>query len=318
MKRVLALLLTSLLLPVALHAAAEYSRDPAWPGPLPEGWKFRMVSNMAGDSHGRIYVAHRSEHPVLVFDRNGNFLHSLGDEVFKITMMYDVMKTPPAPISLGYWIHGIHVDYQDNVWVTDYGRQVIFKFSPQGKLLMTLGTLNKSGDDAETFYQPAGVAVAPTGHIYVADGYGNSRIVKFSPEGKFLKAWGRKGSEPGEFNLPHAVAMDAKGNVYVAERLNSRVQVFDPDGRFLTQWKLGRCNAIVLSRDGGAFVGSGKDILKVDLTGRILETIGTYEEFGGPHGLFEDSEGNLYVADPTSDSAARPPRRFLKQKPAGK
>ena len=310
---VLFLFAASLLPAASLDASTDFSREASWPGPLPEGWKFRMVSNLAADSRGRIYVAHRGAHPVVIFDRQGNFTGSLGDDVFEQSMMYDVMKDPPTPISREFWIHGIHVDPADNVWVTDYGRHVVFKFSPQGKLLLTLGTLNQSGEDAHTFYQPAGVAVAPTGHIYVADGYGNSRIVKFSPEGRFMKAWGRKGSKPGEFNLPHGIAVDAGGQVYVAERLNHRVQVFDADGQFLVEWKdLPYANSIVLRKRGGAYVGSGRDIIQVDEAGKPVTKIGSHAIFGSPHGLLEDTDGNLYVADPVSDAAARPPRRFLR------
>lgn len=313
--RPLRLVLLMLLLTAGHAAAAEYSADPSWPGPLPAGWKFRMVSHLAEDSRGRIYVAHRGEHPVIIFDRDGQFVGSLGDDVFEPSMMYDVMKTPPAPISREYWIHGVHVDPWDNVWVIDYARQVIFKFDAQEKLVLTLGTLNQSGADEKTFYQPAGIAVARSGNIYVADGYGNSRVVKFSAEGRFLKAWGRKGDQPGEFNLPHGIAVDERERVYVAERLNDRVQVFDSDGRILAQWtNLPRANSIVLLKDGGALVGAGRDIIQVDDTGKRVAKIGDYERFGAPHGMLIDSGGNLYIADPVSDSAARPPRRFLRDK----
>jgi DNA-binding beta-propeller fold protein YncE len=258
LRTIISVIFAALLLAAThLHAASSFERDMTWPGALPEGWKYKMVSNISGDSKGRIYVAHRGEHPVLVFDKDGKFLRSIGDDVIEQSMMYDVMKDPPTPISRQYWIHGIHVDPSDNIWVTDYGRQVIFKFSQEGKMLMMLGTLNKSGADEQTFYQPAGVAVSKSGHIYVADGYGNSRVVKFSPEGKFIKAWGKKGSGPGEFNLPHAIAVGADDRIYVTERLNSRVQIFDADGNYLTQWNLGRCNAIAMRPDGKtAFVGS--------------------------------------------------------------
>ncbi|MBL9213889.1 MAG: 6-bladed beta-propeller [Opitutaceae bacterium] len=308
------LLLLLLFCPAAALAAAPAPvRDPAWPGALPEGWKFRMVSNLATDSRGRIYVAHRGAHPVVIFDRDGRCVGSLGDDVFELTLMYDVMKDPPAPISREYWIHGLHVDPADNVWVTDYGRQVVFKFSPEGRLLLTLGTLNRSGADERTFYQPAGVAVARSGRIYVADGYGNSRVVMFSPEGRFLKAWGRKGSGPGEFNLPHALAIDDAGRVYVAERLNHRVQVFDADGNYLTQWPdLPLANAIVLRPEGGAYIGSGRELIQVDADGRRVGKIGDYETLGAPHGLLLDAAGRLYLADPVSDGAARPPRRFTR------
>jgi len=282
---------------------------------MPEGWKFRMVSNIAGDSKGRIYVAHRGEHPVVYFDKTGKFLGSLGDNVLKQSVNYNLTVNPPIPISREYWAHGLHADPWDNVWVTDLGRHVVMKFSRDGKLLMTLGTLDQAGESPKNFHQPSSVAVAPSGDIYVADGYGNSRVVKFSPEGKYLKAWGKKGSGPGEFDTPHGIAVDAKGNVYVAERLNNRIQVFDSEGRFLAQWpNYSRADSIFITRKGQAYVGTGKgDIYNLDLSGRLLQTIGTEKALGYPHGIFVDSEGSLYIADPIANSASQPPRRFVKK-----
>lgn len=309
---VVALLLLSA---VVFAEASDFSLDPAWPK-LPDGWKFRMVSNIAGDSQGRIYVAHRGAHPIVFFDKTGKFLGSLGEDVFQQSVNYNLTVNPPTPISREYWVHGLHVDRWDNVWVTDLGRQVVMKLNPQGKLLLTLGTLDKSGEDSKTFHQPTSVAVAPSGHIYVADGYGNSRVVKFSPQGEYLKAWGKKGSGPGEFDTPHGIAIDAKGNVYVAERLNNRVQVFDSEGRFLAEWPgYPRADSIVLTRDGGAYVGTGKGdtrIYNLDLKGKLLAAFGAEATFGYPHGMFVDSEGSLYVADPVGDQASKPPRRFVK------
>src|SRR5205807_10332395 len=132
-----------------------------------------------------------------------------------------------------------------NVWITDAqgkdgkGHQVI-KFSPEGKVLLTLGKAGVTGDGADTFNQPSDVVVAPNGDIFVADGHGgnsNARIVKFSKDGKFIKAWGKKGSAPGEFDTPHALAFDSKGRLFVADRANDRIQIFDQDGKFLDQWK---------------------------------------------------------------------------------
>ncbi len=294
--------------------ASQFTLDVNWPR-LPEGWKFRMVSNIAGDSQGRIYVAHRGQHPLLSFDKSGKFLGSLAEPYLKQSVNYNLTVTPPIPISREYWVHGLHVDRWDNVWVTDLGRQIVMKFSRDGKLLLTLGTLGEAGESLKHFHQPSAVAVAPSGEIYVADGYGNSRVVKFSPEGKYLKAWGKKGSGFGEFDTPHGIAVDAAGLVYVAERLNNRIQVFDPDGRFLAQWPdYPRADSICLTRNGDAYVGTGKGdvrIYKLDLSGRLVEAFGAEGTFGYPHGMFVDSEGSLYVADPVGDSASKPPRRFV-------
>ena len=138
--------------------------------------------------------------------------------------------------------HGFHVDRDGNVWVTDglgrgtKGHQV-FKFSPDGKVLMTLGKPNKPGNGPDEFNAPSAVVTAPNGDIFVADGHGgntNARIVKFTKDGKFIKTWGKKGSGPGEFDIPHAIAMDSQGRLFVGDRQNNRIQIFDQDGKFST------------------------------------------------------------------------------------
>lgn len=299
-------------------APAAYVRDPNWPGKLPAGWKYRMVSTIAGDSTGRIYVVHRAAHPILIFNKQGKFLGSLGDNLFKKSVALNYTKNPPTPISREYWLHGITVDRSNNVWVTDIGRQIVMKISPQGKLLMTLGTPDKIGHDEKTFYMPTSVAVAPSGDIYVADGYGNSRIVKFSPQGKYLMSWGKRGSGPGEFNIPHGITVDAQGNVYVAERVNNRVQVFDPDGHFLAQWRwpgYHGADSILMAREGGALVGFGQGPLRIihcHLNGKLIQAFGSFRTFGYPHGMYEDADGSLYIADPVDGNASRPPRKFVR------
>ena len=151
--------------------------------------------------------------------------------------------------------HGISVDKDGNVWVTDgqgeggKGHQV-FKFSPEGKVLLTLGKAGITGDGPDTFNQPSDVIVAPNRDIFVADGHGrdsNARIVKFSKDGKFVKTWGRKGSAPGELDTPHALAFDSKGRLFVADRNNNRIQIFDQEGKFLDEWKQ-------FSRPSGLFI----------------------------------------------------------------
>jgi streptogramin lyase len=169
--------------------------------------------------------------------------------------------------------HGLHVDREGNVWVTDglgkdgKGHQV-FKFNPDGKLLLTLGTAGVAGAGPDEFNAPSAVVVAPNGDIFVGDGHGretNARIVKFSRDGKFIKTWGRKGAGPGEFDTPHALAMDSRGRLFVGDRNNNRIQVFDQDGNFLHQWT----------------------------------------QFSRPSGLFIDRNDVIYVADSESESVAR-------------
>jgi DNA-binding beta-propeller fold protein YncE len=177
------------------------------------------------------------------------------------------------------WPHGIDVDPDGNVWVTDgvspqrapkgkRGHQVV-KFSPDGKVLMTLGTPGVPGSGPGSFNAPADVVVASNGDVFVADGHnldGNNRVVKFSKDGKFIKAWGQTGYGPGEFRTLHAIAMDLQGRIYVADRANNRIQLFDQEGKFLTMWT----------------------------------------QFGRPSGIFFDEHGRIFVADSESDDVQNP------------
>ncbi|MEJ1972458.1 MAG: hypothetical protein WDM96_08405 [Lacunisphaera sp.] len=143
----------------------------------------------------------------------------------------------PIPIATRYWMHGLHIDARDNVWVTDVGRHLAMKFSPEGTLLTTLGTDEVAGGDATHFNQPTQVCVTPAGDIYVTDGYGNSRVVRFNARGEFVAAWGSRGTKPGQFHTPHMITRDAGGRLYVSDRENDRIQVFDESGAVLDVWE---------------------------------------------------------------------------------
>ena len=289
-------------------AAEPYSVVHGWPQ-LPPGFVLGQVSGVAVDSHNHVFVFHRAEnswaadktHPiasptVLCFEAaSGKLLFSWGQNRFL------------EP-------HGLRVDRDDNVWVTDRALQQVFKFSHDGKLLLTLGTERVAGLDSTHFNLPADFAFSSDGAIYVADGYGNNRVAKFSPDGKFLLDWGRKGKEPGEFDLPHSVAVDAQGLVYVADRSNSRIQVFDANGKFLKAWKsdeLGRPWSLTVGPDNLLYVVDGGDlkpappdrgqILKLDLSGKILAKWSRFGNYDGQiywgHDLAIGKDGAVYVGD---------------------
>jgi sugar lactone lactonase YvrE len=222
---------------------------------LPDGRKWGSTSAVSVDRDGKsIWVGERcganscagkTDPPILKFDSSGNLLKSFGAEMF-------------------IFPHGMAVDKDDNIWVTDgqgangKGHQV-FKFSPEGKVLMTLGKAGVPGDGAGTFNQPNAVAIARNGDIFVSDGHtpgkDNARVVKFSKDGKFIKQWGGHGSGPGQFEVPHALAFDSKGRLFVGDRANNRIQIFDQDGKFLDQWiQFGRPSGIYIDKNDVIYV----------------------------------------------------------------
>ena len=190
---------------------------------LPEGWLLGEVAAVEVNSKGHIFVFNRGDHKLLKFDTNGNFLVEFGTG----NTTFDIP-------------HGLKIDQYDNVWTTDVGSHIVIKFSPAGEVLMVLGRQAHQGTYMEKwnyviFDQPTDVAIGPDGGIFVTDGYGNSRVVKFDKKGNHLKTWGEKGNEKGQFNLPHTVTVYDK-KVYVGDRENKRIQIFDLDGNFLNQW----------------------------------------------------------------------------------
>lgn len=287
-RRFLALLLV--LLPAAFAAVSAqpsaggpYRLVPGW-GVLPDGATWGEVPGMAIDATGRIYAFHRSEPPIVELDRSGTILKRWGEKLFA-------------------WPHGIRVDRFGNLWITDgqarngIGQQV-FKYSSNGQLLMTLGTKGVRGEGPDTFGGPCDVAVAANGDIFVADGHVNARIVKFSKDGAFIKAWGKKGAGPGEFNLPHTIVIDSRGRVLVGDRSNNRIQIFDQDGSFLDQWtQFGTPSGMYIAPDDtlyvvdynvkkGVFIGSARDgAVKYKLDEAVAE------------GVAVDKDGNIYVGE---------------------
>lgn len=290
---------TERLMPLPIKPA-PFVKIEGW-AKLPPGTTFSgKVSAAAVDSKGRVFVADRGPRPIKIFSPSGEFIGSMGDDVIEPSTYYDLRQDPPVPMERRQWVHGLHIDHGDNLWVTDVGRNVVMKFSREGKLLLTLGTLDQAGDTETTFSQPTGVCVAPSGDVFVSDGYGNFRIVKFTAEGRFVKAWGRAGNLPGEFHTPHGLAMDSRGRLYVCDRENDRVQVFDQDGVFIEQWPdLHSLDSLFVAPDDRIYGGGGVDnrIYRFDSHGQILEQWGDSRILGYPHNICIDRQGNMYVAD---------------------
>jgi DNA-binding beta-propeller fold protein YncE len=265
---------------------------------LPSGANFGEVSGIALNSKGHIFVFNRGSRPLMEFDGNGKFIRTLGDGIFKST-------------------HGLRIDSTDNIWITDTGLNIVLKLSPEGRVLLVLGRSDKAGEfltqsysstllnyDAPLFNQPTDVAFDSAGNIFVTDGYGNSRIVKFDKNGRFIKTWGRKGNAPGELNLPHSIAFDAKDLMYVADRENNRIQIFDAEGKFIKEWThVGDPWAIVITPDQFLYLANGKNerVLKMNLNGEILGALGEpgkgAGQFDFAHSLAVSSKGEIYVGE---------------------
>jgi len=275
-------------------------------GKLPEGWFYKEATSVDVDSKDNVYVFNRGNHPMIVFDSEGNVLRSWGEGIF----------TNP---------HAVTIGPDDTVWCVDNVDHSIRQFTPAGKLLFTLAEPNKPSPmmSGKPFNRPTRVAIDPrNGEILVADGYGNARVHRFSPDGKSLLAsWGESGTEPGQFNIVHDIAIDRSGWIYVGDRENRRIQVFSPDGRFETQWvNLSRTAAVHVSRgdDQLVYVGEyfavspevckiamrlGPRVSILDTRGRLLARLGDYPfgdepgRFYAPHSVATDSRGDIYVAE---------------------
>lgn len=282
-------------------------------GQPPNGAKWAAVTAVEAAPDGGIYVIHRCfenscagrpEPPILKFYKSGKLLKSWGTGMFVFP-------------------HGATVDRQGNLWVTDEqikdgkGYQV-FKFSPDGKLLMTLGKAGVASAEPGLFDEPTDVAIAPNGDIFVTEGHsggtvGNQRVSKFSKDGKFIKSWGKLGSGPGDFNNPHTIALDSRGRVFVGDRSNNRIQIFDQDGKYLDTWtQFGRPSGIFIAKDDtmyvadseswgpdepgwkkGIRIGSAKD---GSVKFFIEDMESTTMDHSGAEGVGVDAEGNVYGA----------------------
>ena len=270
-----------------------------WPQ-LPADIVLDRVVGVAVNSKDLIYVAHRGEHPLLCLHPDGRLAFELGADVMRKTTAYDLRGPVPIPIATRCWLHGLHIDPWDNVWITDVGRHLVMKFDAHGKLLLTLGVDGESGCDARHFGQPTHVCVAASGEFFVTDGYGNSRIAKFGADGNFLFDWGKRGTVPGEFHTPHVILLGADGLLYMTDRENDRVQVFDQQGKFRAEWPgLHSVDGLCLGEDGTFYAAAGMDhtVLRLDKSGRVLDSWANLSALRYPHAVARGADGALYIAD---------------------
>lgn len=298
--------------------ADTYELVEDWPN-LPEGVELGMATGLGVDSDNNIVVFHRAGRPWAFPPPE--------DKIAKNTIMTidsetgEVLKNWGSDLFL--MPHGLEVDKDNNVWITDVGLQQILKFNQDGELLMTLGEETVLGNDSTHFSLPTDIAVAPDGSFYVSDGYGNSRVVKFSADGSFLFEWGlngpdsdlNRGNQEGEFDIPHGIDLDMNGNVYVADRENNRIQKFDPEGKFIALWQneiTDQLYSVVIDHKNNRLFGIdymyesdtvaiGSDIFRFDLALNKEIQFGRSGLYSGPisryHDVAIDNEGNIYVGD---------------------
>jgi hypothetical protein len=272
-------------------------------GQMPDGWSLGDCAAVAVDGDDNVFVFHRGDHPILVFDREGRFLRSWGEGVFA------------AP-------HGLDIGADGMIYCTDAMDHTVRKFTPEGKLILTIGTPGKSSPfmSGDPFNRCTHTALSPAGDIYVSDGYWNARIHKYTPDGKLEHSWGECGSGPGQFYLPHNLCTDKEGWVYVADRENHRIQVFDGDGKFETEWhSMHRPCALCLGIGENplfyvgelgpivpftlAFPNLGPRISIFDSEGRLQVRLGDtgagteLDKFIAPHGIASDSRGDIYLGE---------------------
>jgi DNA-binding beta-propeller fold protein YncE len=297
--------------------ASGYEANAQW-AKLPAGWSWSEATAVAVDSQDRVWVFNRGEHPVMAFRRDGTFLHAWGEGLF----------TRP---------HGITIAPDDSVFLTDDLGHVVRKYTPDGRLLMTLGTPGQASATGSTsidfrtirqsagpFNYPTNLAIAANGDLFISDGYGNARVHHFTADGKLLHSWGEPGAGPGQFHVPHGIAIDSEGIVYIADRENSRIQLFSPEGRFLREWaNLARPSQLSIVKDrfyvaelgyrAGMWPGThpptpdatGGRVSIRDRNGNVLATWGGGEnptapgDFFAPHDIAVDSHGAIYVAEVT-------------------
>ncbi len=268
----------------------RYEEVDGW-AKLPEGWAFNQVSDAAIDSQGRIYAFTRGKHPIVVFDKAGNFLTSWGYGEFGIS---------PHLVSPS---HGIFIDPSDKVYLTDAYQHIVRRYDRLGDKEREWGTLGVAGVSFQRreYNMPTGVAFAPDGSFYVSDGYGSRCVHKYTKEGEHVLAWGEGGSGPGQFAVVHNIGCDKTGRVLVCDRENNRIQIFDPDGKFIEEWTdVAAPGDVWITDDNTIYCAEQGQKGRISVwspEGELLCRFWGDKEVQAPHGICVDDEGSIYVAE---------------------
>lgn len=290
------MLCLSLLVSLALAETPVVPVGPALPyhpvenwAKLPAGWNLGECSGVAVDKSDNVWVFNRGSHPVIQFNSSGKMLQAWNDVPVKSS-------------------HGIRVDPEGNIWLIDVAGHKVLKMSPSGHILMVIGAAGGAAGDQNAKYafnRPTNVAFAADGSFFVTDGYGNSRVAKFTKDGDYIRQWGAKGTGDNEFNIVHDIVTDSSGKLYVADRENHRIQIFDQDGKFLGKWpNLGAAWGLAYVPRENVFYqsdGVNDQVIKVDKEGQVLGVLGGHGKAAGkfhyPHSVAVDSTGAIYVAE---------------------
>ena len=268
----------------------RYECVDGWPQ-LPTGLTLGWIGSVATDHQGRVYCFCRGTHPMVVFDTAGQVEATWGDEYLNHA-------------------HGVFIDTDDRLWLTDRYAQVIWVCETDGTVVRRLGYPNVTSADGGFFNHPTNMHLGPDGSVYVSDGYADNCCHRFSADGRLLLSWGSAGHEPGQFNLPHGIWVLSDNRVLVADRENHRIQVFDPEGGFLEQWHgFRQPSDFFVDEAAGliylAEVGGRVSIL--DLDGSVVTAwespVPRGRPFKAPHGIWVDPEGAIYVGEVQRDDA---------------
>jgi DNA-binding beta-propeller fold protein YncE len=273
---------------------------------FPAGTTMGAAASVAFDSKGHLWVLNRGTQPLVEFDATGKFIRAFGEGLFTRT-------------------HGLRFDRDGNIWVTDVGAHIVVKMNPEGQTLLTLGTKGEAGawDEAtgsRHLNQPNDIAFSRSGDVFIVQGHtpgaaGDPRVLKFDKTGRFIKSWGGKGKGPGQFEVAHGIAIDAKGLLWVTDRENQRIQIFDADGKFIKELKYaGLPCALDIGNQYIYMVnGFAGQVLRLDLNGTVLAATGKpgkgVGEFGEAHFIAVSPKGELYVADSVNSAV----QKFVKR-----